>query len=324
MERNIVFLLFLFKFCLLSGQFAPVVGEEGSTAISKDSSLIINWASKGIVQRGYVDISDKSKGNVIQGSIEKSYGKADNVTVSLGDSGVVVLEFNPPIVNGESWDFAVFENSFDDTFLELATVEVSSDGERFVMFPPVSLTKYDTQVGSFGLLDATKIHNLAGKYRGGYGTPFDLDSLPESDFLDKDNIVYVRVTDVVGSINPLYSREDSFGHPINDPFPTPFESGGFDLDAVGVIHEKVPNSNLNLSLKSIIVYPSPVMDVLNIKTTYNVKSQLHILDINGHYMMSSTITNKCLVDVSDFPDGIYYVVIYNDDKAAELASFIKI
>jgi hypothetical protein len=46
----------------------------------------------------------------------------------------------------------------------------------------------------------------------------------------------VRVTDVVGSINPLFGTRDSLGNLINDPFPTATPSGGFDLNGVGVLH----------------------------------------------------------------------------------------
>jgi hypothetical protein len=35
-----------------------------------------------------------------------------------------------------------------------------------------------------------------------------------------------------------YASYDSQGHQINDPWPTNFPTGGFDLDAVGVINEK--------------------------------------------------------------------------------------
>ncbi|NIA17499.1 MAG: hypothetical protein GWO86_04040, partial [Planctomycetes bacterium] len=35
-----------------------------------------------------------------------------------------------------------------------------------------------------------------------------------------------------------YSSCDINGHQINDPWPTPFDSGGFDLDAVGIINER--------------------------------------------------------------------------------------
>jgi hypothetical protein len=46
----------------------------------------------------------------------------------------------------------------------------------------------------------------------------------------------VRIIDVVGSIDPAFGTRDSLGNLINEPFPTPFSSSGFDLDAVGVIH----------------------------------------------------------------------------------------
>jgi hypothetical protein len=148
----------------------------------------------------------------------------------------------------------VFENSFSDTFLELAYVEVSSNGADFVRFPSVSLTQATTQVGGFGTLDPTNIHNLAGKYRGGFGTPFDLaDLIPlASPTLDLDSITHVRVVDVVGRINaapgnPGYSPSlDADGRIINDPYSTPFPSGGFDLDGVGVINQVPEPAALSL------------------------------------------------------------------------------
>jgi len=46
----------------------------------------------------------------------------------------------------------------------------------------------------------------------------------------------VRVVDVIGSILSAYATHDSVGHVVNDPWPTPFDTGGFDLDAIGVLH----------------------------------------------------------------------------------------
>ena len=34
-------------------------------------------------------------------------------------------------MNGNSWDFCVFENAFNDSFLELGFVEISSNGNDF-------------------------------------------------------------------------------------------------------------------------------------------------------------------------------------------------
>ena len=64
--------------------------------------------------------------------------------VSLGDGGTVVLTFPQPIGDVPGPDFAVFENGFkafdNSFFLELAHVEVSSDGVNFYRFPSSSLT----------------------------------------------------------------------------------------------------------------------------------------------------------------------------------------
>jgi hypothetical protein len=165
-----------------AGQFAPPAGQPGTTAIHKDSSAIVAWASGIEVVRGLINISNPSAEH--EGSNYASFGEPSNALgqasgtseqcVSFGDGGIATLTFAHPIQNGEGPDFCVFENGFTDTYLELAFVEVSSDGEHFVRFPSVSLTQTTTQIDGFGSLDATKIHNLAGKYRQGYGTPFDL------------------------------------------------------------------------------------------------------------------------------------------------------
>ena len=132
----------------------------------------------------------------------------------------------------------MFENSFNDNFLELAFVEVSSDGENFVRFRASSLTDATTQVGSNGSVDPTMLNNLAGKYRVGYGTPFDLEELRGKAGLDIDHVTHVRIVDVVGTIDPQYATRDWKGRIVNDPYPTNdtvWGSGGFDLTGVAVL-----------------------------------------------------------------------------------------
>jgi hypothetical protein len=254
--RPLLLLVCLFTFGgkPLWAQFPPAAGQPGSTAIPSDSPLLINWAQSCSLQRGPVNISDPEAPPASLGSAENAVGPADNVVVSLGDGGQATLYFNPPIRNGEGWDFAIFENGFSDTFLELALVEVSTDGWDYLPFESTSLTPTDEQVGAFGALQASQLNNLAGKYRGGFGTPFDLEEL------GLQEIAYVRVTDVVGSISPDWGTIDSQGQWINDPFPTPFESCGFDLDGVGVIHEGVFNTTTaaNPGDTGIRVYPNPL------------------------------------------------------------------
>lgn len=84
-----------------------------------------------------------------------------------------------PITNGIGWDLAVLENGFRDTYLELAFVEVYSNGRDFVRFDNVSLTP--GPVPTFARLDPTDVDGLSGKYRKGYGTPFDLEDLADAE-----------------------------------------------------------------------------------------------------------------------------------------------
>lgn len=252
MIKYLLSFLPLMAFMSLSAQgpYPPAAGQTGSDAIAKDSSIIKSWATGVDVVRGYVQISDTSV--YTAGSNRATFGSPSNALhaaegnsmdiVSLGDDGIATVTFDRLIVDGPGADFAIFENSFGDTFLELAFVEVSSDGINFSRFPAVSLTDTDTQIGPWDEIDPTNLHNLAGKYRQGFGTPFDLSELAYDPLVDINAIRFVRIIDVVGSIDPAFATYDSQGNIINDPFPTPFESGGFDLDGVAVINGNVENS----------------------------------------------------------------------------------
>jgi hypothetical protein len=64
--------------------------------------------------------------------------------------------------------------------------------------------------------------------------PFDLAELRHvSPLLDIQRVTHVRVVDVIGTNDPALATFDAAGHIIIDPYPTPYFSGGFDLDAVG-------------------------------------------------------------------------------------------
>ncbi len=213
---------------LAAGPYSPAAGQPDSTAIAMDDPALVGWAS-GVADYapgGEVDLqwqdTDKALGPAI--------GNSFDIT-SLGRGGQITLTFDAPIWNGIGPDFAVFENGISDTFLELGFVEVSSDGTNFVRFPNDSLTA--GPVGAFGAVDPTNLDGLAGKYRQGFGTPFDLEQLvgvsPE---LNTAAITHVRLIDVVGD----GTATDTSGDPIYDPYPTA-GSAGLDVDAVGVLHK---------------------------------------------------------------------------------------
>ncbi len=235
---------------------------SGTTGLSYEDSSIVEWASEVVsCTRGPVDSTNSTGATASFGDLSNALGQANcsydspyNV-VSLGDGGSITLSFANPIFNGAGADFAVYENAFKITgtsglyFCELAFVEVSSDGENFFRFPSISLTQTTTQIGGFGGLDPTNIYDLAGKNVSGIGTEFDLSELADiSALLDINNVKYVRVIDVVGTLNTAYGATyDSLGNLINDPWKTNFNTGGFDLDAVGVINA-VPEPSAALLL----------------------------------------------------------------------------
>ena len=247
---------------VFAGPYAPAAEQSGSTAIPYDFAGIVGWATgfQDLV-RGPIDISQPAQGNASFGSGANALGPADAQNdslpvVSLGDGGRITLTFASPIRNGPGADFAVFENGITDNFLELAFVEVSSNGVNFFRFNAVSLTPTATQVGPFDqTIDPTDLNNLAGKYRRGFGTPFDLAELAGTPGLDVNAVTQVRIVDVVGSIDPLYRTLDSLGNPVNDPWPTNFATGGFDLDAVGVLNfATVPEPSTALLLAAAALF----------------------------------------------------------------------
>ena len=72
-------LLIIDAITVVAQPFAPGVGEIGTTAIAKDSSIFIMWASKAQVEKGPMNISDKNLGIVTFGSISDAIGKAENI-----------------------------------------------------------------------------------------------------------------------------------------------------------------------------------------------------------------------------------------------------
>lgn len=306
----IINLLFFNNQAIAQGPYAPAVGQAGTTAIHKDSSVFVAWATSAIIERGWQNIADTSLGKTTAGTVTDVLGKSGTGgVVSLGDGGSAVLTFTAPIKNGSGADFAIFENSFDGQFLELAFVEVSSDGINFFRFPAHSLTQNTTQLDNNANMNATYIHNLAGKYRAQYGTPFDLDDVDGTPGLDVNNITHVKIIDVVGSINPTYGTYDDDNNIINDPFPTPFPTSGFDLDAIGIIHQQPTNINEDELLVNQI-YPNPFSTNLTLELNINTDYSYAIVDMNGKILIEETTSsNNNIINTTNLEKGIYFLKI---------------
>ncbi len=319
--------IFLVILPLLSvAQFEPSTGQEAYGPIHADSSVFVAWATNCVVEPGPMNITNPDAGvagagwpaeNAV-GAPEGTYG-----VTCLGDGGCATLTFSSPIYNGPGPDFAVFENGFANAqdpnmlFLELAFVEVSSDGEHFFRFPAYFNAPQEPQLGGMGCTDPNLIHNLAGQYVAMYGTPFDLDEVEDNPLLDKDNVTHVRVVDVVGCIDPQYATYDCQGHVINDPWPTPFPSSGFDLDAVGVIHDLKHHDIVDNTIEILSLFPNPAHDILRVKGASSVS--MTVFSLSGQQLLSSDSNS---LDVSPLPNGIYLVRVVTEGETL-VNKFVK-
>lgn len=312
-------------------QYAPQAGVAGSTAISKNDSRIVAWATTCTVERGWLDIADKPQGRASQGIDQNGIGKADDLVISLGDSGTAVLTFPAPLYNGPGADFAVYEYGFinpanpEEAFMELAFVEVSSDGVNYTRFPASSLT--DTpQVPMAGVyMNARKINNIAGKYVAGYGTPFDLEELKNTPGLDVNNITHVRLVDVVGSMG-AHASMDNDGNPINDPYPSPIPSGGFDLDAVAALNipGRWPSGVGNMAeAKAIRLYPNPAQDRIHVSATDFIAGSVIVKDVTGRTLVSRDAVANTSVDISHLSAGVYYLILKDGNGKEWIERFSK-
>ncbi len=327
--RSAFFFIFSFLSTLLwaQGPYAPGVGIHGTTAMHKDSSAFVGWATHCEVNRGWQDIAQKNMGKTSVGDSTSTLGPADNMVLSLGDSGVAILQFDRYIFDGPGPDFAVFENGFIDQrnnedFLELAFVEVSSDGKNFYRFPAHSLTDTSTAVGSFGTIDPTTINNLAGKYYAQYGTPFDLAELKGIPGLDIQKITHIKIIDVVGSLDNEWASRDTANRKINDPYPTAFPSGGFDLDAVGAIHM---GATVGLSKQKISpqlqLYPNPTEKEVFFPAEWE-NSAVKVFSLDGRLVFSEDKVGDS-INLENFKAGMYIISLVKEGKQATVKILLK-
>ncbi len=256
-----------------------------------------------------------------------SLGDLSGQQISQGvPPGQITLLFSEPIRQGNGYDFVVFENGFVSSanwgngsvegqmFAELGYVEVSSNGEDFVRFPAVSLTA--EPAGLFGTIEISNVYNLAGKHPNSYsictGTPFDLQEIADdpkvvSGFVDINDIRYVRIVDIPGSgdfydealahidpnTRPVWDYYAN-NHPIYDSWDissVPLHpSGGFDLEAIGVLKEQKYSADIDLN---------GVVDVFDF--------ELFISALDSHFGQPNWIAGcdlagpkDLVIDLSDF------------------------
>ncbi|MBP7462934.1 MAG: T9SS type A sorting domain-containing protein [Bacteroidales bacterium] len=307
---------------MLTGLLQAQVYDNYPNALANNDSRIMAWATHCDVVRGYINISDQNQtytnGDITSnlafaGTAQDACGAANGLsTVSLGDGGIATVQFQNPIRDGEGFDFVVFENGFFNppgetslAFIELAFVEVSSDGIHFFRFNTVSEMPYLLQNNSFAAIDWTLFYGFAGVYTQPYGVAFDLADLPDEALINKQRITHVRVIDVVGCIQPEFASYDSQGNIVNDPWPTPFHTGGFDIDAVGVINE-AQNAIENDQSVDFEIYPNPSSGMVYFRSEMPLR-QIQIIDIYGKTVFVAEETT--CINTENLNPGCYWLKV---------------
>jgi hypothetical protein len=319
MKQNILLiLLFICKFSY--AQFDPQVLFGSTKAIYKDSSIIKGWATTCHVTRGWQNYQDTSLGKATVGSEFYGTQKADGQVISLGDSGIVILQFDNPISDKEGPDFCVFENGFTignaqpESHMELAFVEVSSDGMHYVRFPSQCLLDSTVQKSNFDGSNAIYIDGLAGKYVANFGTPFDLNVFAALSSINIGKITHVRLIDVVGNKDAFYPARDKNGSKIIDPWPTPFPSSGFDLDAVGVMNQLYNTNIFEAKDFPFLVFPNPINAQQNL-IIYNLNNALvSITDLQGKTLFTGEANDRLEIENNFLLSGIYILNISQQNK----------
>lgn len=251
--RSALILTGILWFCSQASASAGVYsGPDDTThpidpAIPSTSPLFVEWADNILPLGSGTYFAPRGSASISLTGYN-CLGDLSAEEIAEGDSpGYLTVTFPRGIRNGHGADFAVFENGFkygtpNGLFMELAYVEVSTNGMDFARFPSIS-TNTGPVAGSspFAGYDTTNVFNLAGKHAGGFGTPFDLENLLDDQLVlaglvDINNIQFVKLVDIPGNGAFL----DSLGNPILDNWMTS-GSGGFDFRlpagmGVGVIN----------------------------------------------------------------------------------------
>jgi hypothetical protein len=195
---------------LADGQVDTLVPNRTLDGSPHFADRVVDYTPGGFAGYG----QDKFPG-VVLGPPQGGGASAGSLDVlSLGKGGCIVLAFaDREVIDGDGADFLVFENPFSG-FFETGMVSVSDDGTTWATFPCAATDQAANYPGCAGThyvfsspgngIDPTH-PTLAG------GDPYDLHDLGLA------TAHYIRICD---------SGQNSYAG----------TSGGFDLDAVAVVH----------------------------------------------------------------------------------------
>ena len=102
----------------------------------------------------------------------------------------------------------------------------------------------------------------------------------------------------------MFGSRDAKNNLINDPYPTPYPSAGFDLDAVGVINSEA--LDLEEMTTNVSIFPNPSTGVFTINAPG--ENRVEVYSVKGENLFQQNFIDSTKVDLTTFPKGMYFVV----------------
>jgi hypothetical protein len=119
----------------------------------------------------------------------------------------------------------------------------------------------------------------------------------------------------------MFGTYDQYNQLINDHYPTPFPQGGFDLDAIGVIHQQPASLRENADI-SINVFPNPFDDCINLIADHNIIS-IEITNHLGHLVYSKNESSIRKLSLPFLSTGIYFLKTTDNSGIAVVTKLVK-
>jgi aminopeptidase N len=96
---------------------------------------------------------------------------------------------------------------------------------------------------------------------------------------------------------------------------------------IGPVKDPSLNTSIGieeLSLATVFIGPNPTSDVLNVYLYNNEKATIEILDLNGKLISTQHIDKEAQMDVSKYSNGIYNVIIKNNEgEVIKISKVVK-
>ncbi|MDR9398549.1 MAG: T9SS type A sorting domain-containing protein, partial [Salibacter sp.] len=121
---------------------------------------------------------------------------------------------------------------------------------------------------------------------------------------------HIRVLDVVGSIDQAYGSTDTAGNIINDPYPTGFAAGGFDLDAVAILNESLVGRESVLAKPKTFIYPNPAAEFISVK---DLTGMFKVFNTHGQAVLKGNY-NGGKINLNELAPGVYFIEFYQGKK----------